>query len=202
MRLHLIFPRVESTVTASPSRCPYKGCRGKQFRFRQTVTKPLRDVVYDEVTASRYQCLTFHRTFRVYPLEVRRAHTSQRVEGLAVTLYLSGLSYSEVSLVLEKVGAYLARSWVCNAARAVRRKLRLKRRKVFEGFEISATGIEEMRVRHHGAWLPLRVTLNRPEQSVLTVDVVSEQDIQSLREWLEPLARAVQANLLVGGANI
>ncbi|MCS6861387.1 MAG: hypothetical protein NZT92_13815 [Abditibacteriales bacterium] len=158
-------------------------------------------MVFDQVRAARYQCLTCHRTFRVYPIGVRRAHVSQRVEGLASILYLSGLSSREVSLVLEQVGVHLARSWVCDTGRAVQRNLRVKRQKVFEGLEMSANGPEAMRVKYHGAWARLQVTLNPPKELVLTVDVTSERDMQSLRQWLEPLARAVQANLLVGDAN-
>jgi hypothetical protein len=101
MRLHLILPQVEPTVTSLPVSCPYEGCEGMHFRDPQEVPKPLRDTVYPEVMVHRYQCLRCKRTFRSYPAGVTKAQTSQRVQGLAVLLYLLGLSYGAVSLVLE-----------------------------------------------------------------------------------------------------
>jgi transposase-like protein len=54
--------------------------------------------------AQRYKCLRCGRTFRVYPEGVTRAQTSKRVKGLAVMLYLLGLSYRVVALALEALG--------------------------------------------------------------------------------------------------
>ncbi len=88
MRLHLILPRVEPTEIEPPATCPYEGCDGTSFRFRQAVEKPLRDTEYDRVSAHRYECLKCRRTFRGYPRGVSRAQTSLRVKGLAVTLYV------------------------------------------------------------------------------------------------------------------
>jgi hypothetical protein len=84
MRLQLILPGVEPTVITLPSMCPYEDCEGRHFRHHQAVTKPLRDTVYPQVAAHRYECLRCQRTFRVYPPGVTKAQISQRVKGLAV----------------------------------------------------------------------------------------------------------------------
>jgi hypothetical protein len=55
------------------------------------------------------------RTFRVYPEGTTHAQTSQRVKGLAVMLYLLGLSYGATSLALEALGVYLCKSRVYDA---------------------------------------------------------------------------------------
>jgi hypothetical protein len=47
---------------------------------------------------------------RVYPKGVSQAQTSDRVKGLAVMLYLLGLSYGAVSLALESLGVPLSRN--------------------------------------------------------------------------------------------
>jgi hypothetical protein len=67
MHLRLILPRVEPTVITLPSTCPYENCGGKHFTFHQKVDKAVRDTVYDEVVAHRYECVRCQRTFRVYP---------------------------------------------------------------------------------------------------------------------------------------
>lgn len=54
----------------------------------------------------------------MYPQGVTHAQTSQRVKGLAVLLYLLGLSYGAVSLALEALGVYMAKNRVYQAVQA------------------------------------------------------------------------------------
>lgn len=115
MRLQLILPPVEPREIIPPRRCPYRGCSGSYFHLRQRVTKPLRDTVYREVRAHRYQCADCGRTFRVYPRGVTGEQSSQRLKGLGILLYLLGLSYGAVSLTLEALGCYLCKSRVYDA---------------------------------------------------------------------------------------
>jgi hypothetical protein len=70
---------------------------GGSFTFERQVRKSLRDTVYHEVLVHRYRCLKCKRTFWVYPEGTTPAQTSQRVKGLAVLLYLLGLSYGATS---------------------------------------------------------------------------------------------------------
>ena len=104
MRLKLLLPRVETDVYWEPEGCPYSDCEGRRIQLRQTVQKPLRDMVIGEVEAKRYECLRCGRTFRVYPVGVCQDQTSKRLKGLAVLLYIMGLSYGAVELVLEAMG--------------------------------------------------------------------------------------------------
>src|SRR5260221_8056038 len=123
MRLELLLPPVDPEEWEAPSLCPYAGCGGRHFRLHQVVGKPVRDTIYQAVTARRYQCLRCRRTFRVYPTGVKRAPTSQRVKGLAVMLYLLGLSYGAVALALDALGAYLCKSQVYEAVQAAAKQV-------------------------------------------------------------------------------
>ena len=109
MRLRIVLPKVNPEAITIPTRCADASCGGRKFHLRQEVAKPLRDTVYHEVQVHRYQCLKCKRTFRVYPEGTTRAQTSQRVKGLAVMLYLLGLSYGAPSLALEALGVYLCK---------------------------------------------------------------------------------------------
>lgn len=80
--------------------------------------KAIRDTVYNDLVAHRYECLRCQRTFRVYPQGVTRAHSSLRVHGLGILLYLLGLSYGAVSLTL---GVYLCKSRVYEIVQAAER---------------------------------------------------------------------------------
>ena len=92
MLLRIVLPKVNPEAITVPTHCAYAGCGGRTFHLRQEVRKPLRDTVYQEVQVPRYQCLKCKRTFRVNPEGTTRAQTSQRVKGLAVMLFLLGLS--------------------------------------------------------------------------------------------------------------
>src|SRR5258707_10018899 len=104
MRLHLLLPKVDPKALAVPSRCAYADCTSLQVRLHQPVSKALRDTVHQQVEVHRYRCLKCRRTFRVYPPGVTHAQSSERVKGLAVMLYLLGLSYGAMSLALESLG--------------------------------------------------------------------------------------------------
>lgn len=198
MRLKLILPRVVATEIQPPMQCPYPGCGGQRFRFHQAVRKPLRDTRYLEVEAHRYQCLRCGRTWRVYPKGVTGAQTSLRVKGLAVLLYLLGLSYGAVSLALDALGVYLCKSGVYDAVQAVAERVPgLKRTQVFAGVQTPALGGDLTSVKVNGQWLTLGLTVDDLSGLVLTVDDLAGEDAQTLREWIEPIAEAVGAQILV-----
>jgi transposase-like protein len=198
MRLQLILPQVVPTEIQPPTKCRYEGCDGRHFEFHQAVEKPLRDTRYREVEAHRYECLRCGRTFRVYPLGVTRAQTSLRVKGLAVLLYLLGLSYGAVSLALEALGVYLCKNSVYETVQAVAERVSgMKRERVFEGLKTPALGGDLTSVKVQGQWLTLGLTVDDISGLVLTIDDLSAEDAETLREWLDPIAKAVEAKILV-----
>ena len=198
MRLQLLLPRVVVTEFELPTECPYDKCRGRHFEPHQEVTKPVRDTMYEVVTARRYRCLRCKRTFRVYPRGITHDQTSQRVKGLAVMLYLLGLSYGAVSLALEGLGVTLSKTSVYVAVQAAAAKVAgMKRREVFADIRTPALGSDVTSVRCKGEWLLLGLTVDDTTGLVLTVDRLSAEDADTLRDWLAPIAEAVDAKLLI-----
>jgi transposase-like protein len=198
MRLQLILPQVIPTEIQTPTVCPYKECDGKHFQFLQAVEKPLQDTRYSAVEAHRYECLRCHRTFRVYPRGVSRAQKSLRVKGLAVMLYLLGLSYGAVSLALEALGVYMCKSRVYDAVQAVAERVPgLKREKVFDGLKTPAMGGDLTSVKVNGQWLTLGLTVDDISGLVLTVDDLNGEDADTLKKWMAPIAAAVEAQIVV-----
>jgi hypothetical protein len=112
MRLKLILPVVNPERYEEPQRCADGKCSGKRFLPWQVVRKNVRDSEYEAVSARRYKCLRCGRTFRVYPQGVLAGQVSQRLKGMAVMLYLLGLSYGAVELMLEALGVFLSKSSV------------------------------------------------------------------------------------------
>ena len=160
--------------------------------------KPLRDTQHAEVVAHRYECLRCGRTFRVYPTGVSKAQVSLRVKGLGVLLYLLGLSYGAVSLALEALGVYRCKGRVYDAVQAVAERVPgMKREKVFGGLKTPALGGDLTSVKVNGQWLTLGLTVDDISGLVLTVDELTGEDTETLREWMEPIAEAVGAEILV-----
>jgi len=198
MRLLLILPRVEPEEIKPPSECPYEDCDGTCFQLWQKVEKPLRDTRYAKVVVHRYQCLRCFRTHRVYPKGVSKDHISQRVKGLGILLYLLGLSYGAVSLALDALGVYMCKSRVYDAVQAAAESVPgMKRDQVFEDVRTPALGGDLTSVKVKGEWYPLGLTVDDTSGLVLTVDGLSGEDAETLKEWMEPVAEAVGAEILV-----
>lgn len=198
MRLRIVLPKVIPETITAPTRCAYAGCHGRKFHLRQEVMKPLRDTVYQEVVVHRYQCLKCGRTFRVYPEGITSAQISQRVKGLAVMLYLLGLRYGATSLALEALGVYLCKSRIYDAVQETAKLVPgLKRDQVFAGVKTPALGGDLTSVKCKGEWLPLGITTDPTSGLALTIDALAAQDIKALKDWIEPIAKSVGAEVLV-----
>lgn len=52
-------------------------------------------------------------------------------------------------------------------------------------------------VKVKGEWLPLAITVDAMSGLTLSVDALSAEDIKALKEWVEPIAQSVGAQVLV-----
>jgi hypothetical protein len=120
------------------------------------------------------------------------------VKGLAVLLYLLGLSYGAVSLALEALGTYMCKSRVYDTVQSVAERVPgLKREQVFAGLKTPALGGDLTSVKVNGRWLTLGLTVDDLSGLALTIDDLSGEDAETLREWMAPIAEAVEAQILV-----
>jgi transposase-like protein len=198
MRLKLILPIVKPDEFEQPKRCTNPKCSGKHFIPFQIVKKNLRDTIHQEVTARRYKCVTCGMTFRVYPQGVQAGQISQRVKGMAVMLYLLGLSYGAVVLMLEALGVYLGKTSVYRRVQATAEQVPgMKRTEIMTGYRTRALGADLTSVKCKGKWLPIGVMVDPISGLVLSIDHLSGEDAQTLQEWIEPIADVVGAHTLV-----
>jgi len=198
MRLQLILPVVDAKKFSEPVRCPNKNCSGQHFRERQVVKKALRDREYKEVEVRRYECLRCGRTFRVYPQGVSGAQVSQRVKGMAVMLYLLGLSYGATELMLAALGVFLSKTSIYRAVQAAGKGVPgMKRNEIVSGYRTKAVGADLTGVKCKGKWLPIGVVVDPINGMVLSIDCLDGEDAQTLQAWIEPIANQVGARTLV-----
>ena len=198
MRLKLILPIVEPGKYEEPKHCPTPGCGCKRIYPFQEVRKNVRDSVFEEVNARRYKCLGCGHTFRVYPQGVSAAQISQRVQGMAVMMYLLGLSYGATALMLEALGITLSRSSVYRSVQAAGAAVPgLRQQELLQGYQTCALGADLTSVRCKGEWLTFGVTVDPLTGWVLSIDELSGEDAQTLRAWIQPIAEKVGARTLV-----
>lgn len=198
MRLNLILPKVEPKKLEIPKKCPQKECGGIRFIPRQEVSKKIVDAEYPQVQAWRYECTSCGHVFRVYPKGVNQKQISKRVNGMAVMMYLLGLSYGAVEIVLSSLGIGIGKSSVYRAVqRAARQVPGMKQEKRLDGYKTKAVGADITSVRCNGKWLTVGIAVDATNGMVLSIDELPGEDAEQLKAWLEPILNAVDADVLV-----
>jgi hypothetical protein len=198
MRLNLILPKVEPTKFEYPQQCPRKGCGGMRFIPRQQVSKKIVDAQHPQVTAWRYECKQCGYVLRVYPKGVNQKQISKRVNGMAVMLYILGLSYGATEFVLNSLGMGIGKTSVFRAVQAVAKQVPgLQREKLLEGYKTQAVGADVTSVRCNGKWVPVGIVVDAMNGMVLSIDELSGEDAEQLQAWLEPILDAVDADVVV-----
>lgn len=198
MRLKLLQPEVKPGHFEIPKQCPTLGCKGKRFVPRQEVEKKIVDAQYKQVIAWRSECAECGHTFRVYPQGVVKKQASQRGLGLAIMLYVLGLSYGAVAIVLEALGVSLSKSSVYRAVQAAAEKVPgMKQKQLLTGYRTSAIGADVTSVRCGGKWLPLGISVDAINGLTLSIDGLPGEGAEELKAWLEPILDAVDADVLV-----
>lgn len=198
MALHLILPQFEAGSIVPPSHCPRRDCRGKMLRLHQQVVKPVRDSPDRSVVAYRYQCLTCGRTFRVYPHGVSNAHTSRRVQHLAVLLYFLGLSYGAVAEVMDALKVYLSKSRVYEAVRSASFNAPVARLPILRNVNVPHRSNRRVVLECYNRKVLLELTHDPTDRLILTLHTASTEDARRCSELIQPLAEALGIEMQVG----
>jgi hypothetical protein len=165
---------------------------------RQEVSKKIVDAQHPEVTAWRCECRKCGYVFRVYPKGVSQKQISKRVNGMAVMLYILGLSYGAVEIVLNSLGMGIGKTSVFRAVQAVAEQVPgLKREKLLDGYQTKAVGADVTSVRCNGKWVTVGITVDAVNGMVLSIDELAGEDAEQLQAWLEPILDAVDADVVV-----
>jgi hypothetical protein len=198
MRLNLILPKVEPTHFECPKNCPRQGCGGVRFIPRQEVSKKIVDAEHRQVTAWRYECIQCGHVFRVYPNGVSHKQISKRVNGMAVMMYLLGLSYGAVGIVWSSLGMGIGKTSVYRAVQEMVKKVPgMKQESRLDGYRTKAVGADVTSVRCNGVWVTIGIAVDAINGMVLSIDELPGEDAAQLTAWLEPILNAVDAEVVV-----
>ena len=191
MRLKLLLPAVKATEFTQPKKCRRAGCAGMRFYPRQIAQKKILDTKYKEVSAWRYQCAKCGCTFRVYPKGVNKKQTSLRVQGMAVMLYILGLSYGAVELVLVSLGVGIGKTSVYRAVQSATEKVPgMKQKNLLSGYKTKAVGADVTSVRCNGKWMPIGISVDAVNGMVLSIDKLPGEDAEQLKQDLHCTKRS------------
>jgi transposase-like protein len=195
MRLNIILPKVEPRQYEIPKKCPRPGCAGVRFIPRQEVSKKIVDAQHPQVTAWRYECMRCGHVFRVYPKGVSNKQISKRVNGMAVMMYLLGLSYGAVEIVLNSLGMGIGKTSVYRAVQGVVKQVPgMKRENRLDGYRTKAVGADVTSVRCNGT---CGIAVDATNGMVLSIDELPGEDAEQLKAWLAPILDAVDADVVV-----
>jgi|SRR4051812_4225454 len=197
MKINLVIPTVNAALPAHqrPRGCPY--CAQPYLHRHATLTKPLRDHKLKEVIVQRYKCLSCARTFRHYPPGVTNKDQSQRTVILAALMYGLGLSCSAASHLLWALGAQVGKVTVWRDAREAGEALRGKR----PAGRVRILGADETIFKVRGQKVVVGFVVDGQSGKTLGFEVLFEGDGKAFKEWLEPYAKELGAEVLVTDDN-
>jgi len=117
---------------------------------------------------------------------------------MAVMMYILGLSYGAVEIVLNSLGMGIGKTSVYRAVQAVTKQVPgLKREKLLGGYQTKAVGADVTSVRCNGKWVTVGIAVDAVNGMVLSIDELPGEDAEQLQAWLEPILDAVDADVVV-----
>jgi hypothetical protein len=110
-------------------------------------------------------------------------------------LYILGLSYGAVAIVLDSLGIGIGKTSVYRAVQAVAERVPgLKQSHLVEGYRTAAVGADVTSVRCGGKWLPLGISVDAITGMTLSIAGLPGEEAEQLKAWLEPILDAVDAD--------
>ena len=195
MKIRLVVPGVNVDPTERPRRCRY--CGEPYLHRHGSVPKPVRDHKLGQATACRYKCASCERTFRHYPSGITRKDQSQRTVVLAALMYALGLSCSAASHLLGALGAEISRMSVWRDAQQAGESLRAKR----PAGRARVLGADETTFSVKGEEVVVGFVVNGASGKTLGFEVLIAGDGRAFKEWLEPYAKELGAEVIVSDDN-
>ena len=124
--------------------------------------------------------------------------SNMRICGMAIMLYILGLSYGAVELVLVSLGVGIGKTSVYRAVQSAAEKVPgMKQKNLLTGYKTKAVGADVTSVRCNGKWAQIGISADAVNGMVLSIDKLPGEDAEQLKAWLKPILDAVAADVLV-----
>ena len=182
---------VKSEPEGRPASCQYCGSSVLQGWGRER--KPIRDPQLREVVVRRYKCGMCGRTFRHYPLGVGAGDQSRRLQQLAATIWVLGLSLRSISGVLGVFNLQLAHMTVWRDVQAGGRERRVANWPP----QARVLGVDGLWLKVKGKKRGVVVAVDLGNGAPVALLEVEEADSQAMANWLRPLMQELGVEVLV-----
>ena len=107
------------------------------------------------------------------------------------------MSYGAVALALEALGHPLSKTTVYQAVQKAGECIPGLRRQAISSVPLPALGVDMTSVKCRGEWLSVGVSVDALTGIALTVDLLANEETATLQGWVEEIAAAVGAAVLV-----
>lgn len=195
MKISLVIPSVNHIPADRPRACRY--CGESILHRHGTATKPIEDHRLSEVIVCRYKCVCCSRTFRHYPSGITPKNQSHRTVVLAALMYALGLSCSAVSHLLGALGADISKMSVWRDAQEAGEALKKSR----PAGRVRILGADETVFKVKGKEVVVGFVVDAGSGRTLGFEMLFEGDGRAFKEWLEPYAKEMGAEVLVSDDN-
>jgi transposase-like protein len=200
MKISLIIPDVNACPADRPRCCRY--CQEPYLHSHGALKKPVRDHKLKEVVVRRYKCVSCAKTFRHYPSGITNKDQSRRTVVLAALMYGLGLSCSAGSHLLEALGVEVSKITVWRDAQEAGEALSKKKsRTTTPGRVVRVLGADETIFKVKGRQVAVGFVVDGQSGRTLGFEVLFEGDGKAFKEWLEPYAEELGAQILVSDDN-
>lgn len=113
---------------------------------------------------------------------VSQKQISKGVNGMAAMLYILGLSYGVVEIVLKSLGMGIGKTRVYRAVPSVAKQVPgLKREKLLSDYKTKAIGADVTSVRCKGQWVTVGIFVDAVNGMVLSIDELAGDDAEQLK---------------------
>ena len=176
-------PEASAYTNGRPRHCPY--CESQILQRWGRVTKPVKDRRDIMAVIYRYRCRDCGRTFRDYPEDIDRSNHARGIRRLAAVLWALGLSYREITRILEKNEINLSRTTIWREGQEVTAQLNGKRiSKLRKEYRIDKTYIHKISNK-----FGLVVAVDLCDGDYIIVGTLNEHNPAFVTSWLKPLVK-------------
>jgi transposase-like protein len=189
--LVLKLPPVKRHTEERPKQCPY--CQGETFQRWGETGKPVRDIRCRRVKVYRYLCCRCKRTFRHYPEGITRAAQTRRLQALTVLCWKFGMSYLNVSRILNGLGVRLCALSVWRDAQAQAEAIQRKN----HWGKVRAVGVDGAAVLGWGEKQSLLVAVDLGTGEPIALANIDEKELSALERFLADLKQRLGVSIIV-----
>jgi len=178
----LQLPKTATIPNGRPRECPYCGSHILQRWGR--VTKPVKAKLDRMVDIYRYRCNDCRKTFRDYPEGVDQGVHARGVRQLAALLSALGMSYRQITDILQEYGIDVSHTTVWREGKALEERLPGRKIYYLQRFKTRKDNVFQLYSK-----LGVVIALDLGGEEYVVLGVINEHNPSAVISWLRPVVK-------------